>query len=82
MEGNGVFKVYRNPETGEFNLRNPARPVHAEVDFKETLLRRGLKPLDSFFTEFSKSVPMDHPYWATYSRLYQEHKASLVQSRA
>lgn len=81
VEGDKVFKIYRNPETGEFNLRNPARPVHAEIDFKEILLRRGLKPLDSFFLEFSKSVPMDHPYWVTYSRLYHEHKASLVQAR-
>ncbi len=78
VEGTEVFKLYRNPDTGEFNLRNPARTVHAKIDFNETLLHCGLKPLDSFFKEFSKSVPMNHPYWVTYSRLYHEHKAKLA----
>ena len=78
VEGNAVFKIYRNPDTGEFDLRNPARPVHAGIDFKETLLRRGIKTLDSFFGEFSNRIPINHPYWATYSRLYSEHKANLA----
>jgi len=81
MEGDEVFKVYRNPDTGEFELRNPARPVHAKIDFNETLLHRGIKALDSFFMEFSKSVPMYHPYWAAYYRLYNENKAKLVSPK-
>jgi hypothetical protein len=78
IKGNGVFKVYRNPDTGEFNLWNPARPIHAEIDFNETLVHRELKILDSFFKEFSNLVPMNHPYWVAYSRLYQEHKTKLA----
>lgn len=81
VEGKEVFKVYLNPDTGEFDLRNPARPVHAEIDFNETLLHRGLKPLDSFFAWFSKSIPTDHPYWVTYSRMYREHKAKLANPK-
>jgi hypothetical protein len=81
VEGNEVFKVYRNPDTGEFDLRNPARPVHAEIDFNETLLRRGLKALDLFFTGLLKTIPMNHPYWITYGRLYREHKAKLANPK-
>jgi hypothetical protein len=81
VKGSEVFKVYRNPDTEEFDLRNPARPVHAEIDFNETLLHRGLKPLDSFFAGFSKSVPMNHAYWVTYGRLYREHKAKLANPK-
>ncbi len=77
VEGNKVFKDYLNPDTGEFDLRNPARPVHAEIDFHETLRHRGLKAMDLFFAGFSKYIPMNHPYWAAYSRLYQEHKEKL-----
>jgi hypothetical protein len=81
VEGNEVFKVYRNSDTGEFDLRNPARSVHAELDFNKTLLQRGLKTLDSFFKGFSNSVPMNHPYWVTYSCLYREHKKKFAHPK-
>jgi hypothetical protein len=78
VEGTEVFKLYLNPDTGEYDLRNPARLVHAKIDFNETFVRCGLKSLDSFFSEFSKVVPMDHPYWVTYSQLYREQKTKVV----
>ncbi len=81
IKGTEVFKVYRNPDTGEFGLHCPARQVHAEIDFNETLLRRGFKPLDSFFSEFLNAIPMNHPYWVTYSRLYHECKVRAVNPK-
>ena len=72
--GQEVFKSYRNPDAGEFNLFNPARPAHAKIDFNETVSRGGLKLLDLFFSEFSTALPVDHPYWTAYSRLYHEYK--------
>ncbi|SRR5665213_9721 len=79
IKGSEVFKVYQNPDTGEFDLHNSARPVHAEIDFNETLLQRGFKPIDLFLSEFSKDLPMNHPYWVVYHRLYEEHKIRVIK---